>query len=102
MTPSEFVEVLTGARETERVHRLGYASIVSVVLGFGGTSITPEALIGEEVEYGPNPFKPGDDAHLDAEGRQARRAQMLEALRESAKRAHDEWMPQGVTLDGDD
>lgn len=94
MTPSEFNEVIKGSKQRERVQRLGFASIVSVVMSLAGNPISAEALIGEKKDYGPSPFDDDDKASMMSD-----RRKMIEDLR--AKReadAHRAWMPKGIDL----
>ncbi len=93
-TPSEFIELMEGAREGERDESLRFASILSTLLAFGGTRISPAALIGEAEDYGESPFDSADTP----EERRRRLERFREAKAKAAEKAHRAWMPPGIGL----
>lgn len=81
------MDVLSGAREAERTQRLGFASIVAVVMSACGTPTDPRAVIGEQVEFGESPFgTSGPSAEEQRSMHETMRRRVLED-------AHREWMP---------
>ena len=91
-TPGIFEELVAGGLEREKVHRFAHALTAAAVLNtMGNARTTPARLLGEEEDYGENPF--------GAATPEEKRAAHLKRLEAMAKKTHDEWMPEGIDDD---
>lgn len=89
MTPGEFEVLVDGGLAREREARLLTARVESVLMAtLGSVKVSPLVIIGEEDDFGANPFgEPTDEekkAAYDAD------------LERKARASHRRWMPPGI------